>query len=358
MTESIQFRGPLEVEGPDDLDDDDNYMRPGLETTGLQNRKQKDQPTKKSLYIAIICFFIGLFYFYFTYEQPISIHSEFATQTTFGCNRQYYWTKQGCEPNPIGCILSVEKTSSCVICESTYYLSLQGICIEECKESNGQFCTSKNNTIISNIYKPKTNTYSYFEIPYILIHSEHSAGLLYVSDVELFKLEPYLSLNYTIVKFEDYFLLNNEELHLAFKEFQTFIEKTLLDGTLIKKSYVAFQDKSQGLLFYLASQNITDNIFLVQPTLLEEKQFYDNTYEIKSFDKLFANRTFNVTVLHTGIVPDELKCKKNTLRLLPALDNLDEKDNSNQIEGTKIEEEVDCFKIEESQIIEKIVHPN
>jgi hypothetical protein len=46
MSESIQFRGPLEVEGPgnsskyiDDLDDDDNYMKPGLETAGLKNRQ-------------------------------------------------------------------------------------------------------------------------------------------------------------------------------------------------------------------------------------------------------------------------------------------------------------------------------
>lgn len=50
-------------------------------------------------------------------------------------------------------------------------------------------------------------------------------------------------------------------------------------------------------------------------------------------------------MLHTGSVPDELKCKKN--RLMPELDNLDEKDNSNESETT-IEEEVDCFKIEES----------
>lgn len=46
MSESIHFRGPLEVEGPgiyslqlDELDDDDNYMKPGLETTGLRNRQ-------------------------------------------------------------------------------------------------------------------------------------------------------------------------------------------------------------------------------------------------------------------------------------------------------------------------------
>ncbi|CAD8172009.1 unnamed protein product [Paramecium octaurelia] len=355
MTESIQFRGPLEMEGPDDLDDDDNYMRPGLETTGLQNRKQKDQPTKRSLQFAIICFFAGLLYFYFTYEQPITLHTEFATKSTFGCNRQYHWTKQGCELNPVGCNLSVEQTSSCVVCEPTHHLSLKGICIEECKESNGQFCISKNNTMISNIYKPKTNSYSYFEIPYILIHHQDSAGLLYVSDVELFQLEPFLSLNYTVVKFEDYFLLNNEDLHPAFKEFQNFIEKTLLDGISINKTYVGFKDKSQGLLSYLNSQNITDHIFLVQPIVLEANQFYDEIYEVQSYDQLIANRTFDVTVLHTGSVPDELKCKKN--RLMPELDNLDEKDNSNESE-TRIEEEVDCFKIEESQIIEKIVHPN
>ncbi|CAD8054607.1 unnamed protein product [Paramecium primaurelia] len=356
MTESIQFRGPLEVEGPDDLDDDDNYMRPGLETTGLHNRKQKDQPTKKSLYFAIICFFAGLFYFYFTYESPIAIHSEFATKTTFGCNRQQYWTKQGCEPNPIGCQLSVEKTSYCVVCEQTYHLSLKGICIEECQESNGQFCTSKNNTMVSNIYKPKNDSYSQFEIPYILIHHPDSAGLLYISDVELFKLEPFLSLKYTIVKFEDYFLLNNEEFHLVFNDFQTFIEQTLLDGIQINKTYVAFEERSQGLLYYLASSNITDPIVLVQPTHLEANQFYDDTYEIQSFEVLFTNRTFNVTVLHTGTVPDEIKCKKPQ-RLMPELDNLEDKDQKNDNEIKTIGE-VDCFQIEESQIIEKIVHPN
>lgn len=58
---------------------------------------------------------------------------------------------------------------------------------------------------------------------------------------------------------------------------------------------------------------------------MEEKLFYDDSYEIKSFDQLFVNRTFNVSVLHTGVVPDELKCKKNTFRLMPELDNLEEK---------------------------------
>lgn len=52
-----------------------------------------------------------------------------------------------------------------------------------------------------------------------MIHHPDSVGLLYVSDVELFKLEPYLILNYTIIKFEDYFLLNNEDYHLVFKDF-------------------------------------------------------------------------------------------------------------------------------------------
>ncbi|CAD8147167.1 unnamed protein product [Paramecium octaurelia] len=356
MTESIQFRGPLEVEGPDDLDDDDNYMRPGLETTGLQNRKQKDQPTKKSLYFAVFCFFAGLFYFYLTYESPITIHAEYATKTTFGCNRQHSWTKQGCEPNPIGCYLSVEKSFYCSVCEPTYHLSLNGTCVEECKESNGQFCTSKNNTMVSNIYKPKNSSYSQFEIPYILIHHPDSAGILYVSDVNLFKLEPFLTLNYTVVKFEDYFLLNNQEFHLAFKDFQTFIENTLLDGKSINKSYVAFQEKSQGLLYYLASSNITDPIALVQPALLESTQFYDDIYEIQPFEKLFTNRTFGVTVIHTGTVPDQIKCKK-PVRLMPELDNLEDKDKKDEGE-VKIIAEVDCLLVEESQIIEKIVHPN
>lgn len=43
-------------------------MKPGLETTGLKNRQQKDQPTKKTLYFAVGCLLIGILYFLFTYE--------------------------------------------------------------------------------------------------------------------------------------------------------------------------------------------------------------------------------------------------------------------------------------------------
>ncbi|CAD8096906.1 unnamed protein product [Paramecium sonneborni] len=355
MTESIQFRGPLEMEGPDDLDDDDNYMRPGLETTGLQNRKQKDQPTKKSLYFAVICFFAGLFYFYSTYEPPINDdHFEFITKSTFECSRQQYWTKKGCELNPIGCSLSVEKSGLCVVCNQGYFLSLTGGCIKDCQESNDQFCTSKNDVILSNMYKPTNSSYTKFEIPYILIQHPNPTQLLYISDVELFKLEPYnIKQNSIIIKFEDYFLLNNQEFHYAFRDFQIFIETKLLNVSSIKKTYVAFEDKSQGLLFYLKSQNKNDSTFLINPKVLDEAQFYVETYEIQSFDELLTNRTFNVTVLHTDNLTDQIKCKK-TLRLMPELDNLDQKDDTNQSQS----EELDCFKIEESQIIEKIVHPN